>query len=57
MMNDSHLEGLTLIEKRLVKAYATTVMGGVHQLDVDVPEKLRKYVELEIALREIAHLG
>lgn len=56
-MNDSHLEGLTLIEKRLVKAYATTVMGGVHQLDVDVPEKLRKYVELEIALREIAHLG
>lgn len=55
-MNDKHLEGLALIEKRLVKAYATTVMGEVHVLEVDVPENLRKYVEIEIALREITHL-
>ena len=50
---DKHLDGLTLIEKRLAKAYAITVMGKVHSLEVDVPEKLRPYVELEIAIREI----
>lgn len=56
-MNDVHLNGLTLAEKRLVKAYATSIMGGVRTLDDVTPEKLRPYVELEIAEREIAHLG
>lgn len=56
-MTDAHLEGLNLVEKRLVKAYATSIMGNVRTL-VDVkPEKLRPYVELEIAEREIAILA
>ena len=55
-MTDLHLEGLTIVEKRLTKAYATTIMGGVRKI-VDVkPEKLQPYVELEIAEREIAAL-
>lgn len=56
-MTEAHLEGLNLVEKRLVNAYATSIMGNVRTL-VDVkPEKLRPYVELEIAEREIAHLA
>lgn len=55
-MNDAHLEGLTLVQKRLVKAYATSVMGKVRTIN-DVPVELRSYVELEIAEREIAALG
>jgi hypothetical protein len=55
-MTEEHLEGLTIIQKRLVKAYATTIMGGVRTID-EVPEELRKYVELEIAEREIAILS
>lgn len=50
---DKHLEGLSLVEKRLVKNYAITVMANYHDLNTDVPEKLRPYVELEIAIREI----
>lgn len=56
-MNDAHLNGLTIVEKRLVKAYATSIMGGVRTIDSVSPEKLKPYVELEIAEREIAHLA
>lgn len=56
-MTDLHLEGLTIVEKRLTKAYATTVMGGVRSVADVKPEKLQPYVELEIAEREIAHLA
>lgn len=52
-MTEAHLEGLTLVEKRLVKAYATSIMGNVRTLDSVTPVKLRPYVELEIAEREI----
>ncbi|MEC1178554.1 hypothetical protein P9B03_08680 [Metasolibacillus meyeri] len=55
-MGELHLEGLTIVEKRLVKAYATSIMGGVRTLEGVNPEKLRSYVELEIAEREIAAL-
>ena len=55
-MDDKHLEGLSVVEKRLVRAYATTVQGKAHTMD-DVPEKLREYVEMEIAMREIAALS
>lgn len=57
MSADLHLEGLTIVEKRLVKAYATSIMGGVRTLDDVKPEKLQPYVELEIAEREIAALA
>lgn len=56
-MNELHLEGLTIIEKRLVKAYATSIMGGVRTVDDVNPKKLQPYVELEIAEREIAVLA
>lgn len=56
-MNELHLEGLTIAEKRLVKAYATTIMGGVRTLIEVKPVKLQSYVELEIAEREIAVLA
>lgn len=56
-MTDLHLEGLTIVEKRLTKAYATTVMGGVRTIADVKPEKLQPYVELEIAEREIAALA
>lgn len=56
-MTDSHLEGLTIVEKRLVKAYATSIMGGVRTLKDVKPEKLQPYVELEIAEREINALA
>jgi len=55
-MSEAHLEGLTLVQKRLVKAYATCIMGKVRTLS-DVPVELRPYVELEIAEREIAALS
>ena len=55
-MTETHLEGLTILEKRLVKAYATSIMGGVRTVDSVKPEKLQPYVELEIAEREIAAL-
>ncbi|BAK15865.1 superfamily II helicase [Solibacillus silvestris StLB046] len=51
-----HLEGLSIVEKRLVKAYATSIMGGVRTIESVQPEKLKPYVELEIAEREIAAL-
>lgn len=56
-MNEEHLNGLTLAEKRLVKAYATSIMGGVRTLADVKPEKLVPYVELEIAEREIKALA
>lgn len=56
-MNELHLEGLTILEKRLTKAYATTIMGGVRTIENVKPEKLQPYVELEIAEREIAVLA
>lgn len=55
-MSDKHLEGLTLVQKRLVKAYATTVMGEVRTVEDVKPEELQHYVTLEIAEREIATL-
>ncbi|MGE7989209.1 hypothetical protein [Lysinibacillus fusiformis] len=55
-MSDKHLEGLTLIQKRLVKAYATTVMGEVRTVEGIIPTELQHYVELEMAEREIATL-
>jgi len=55
-MTDKHLEGLTIVQKRLVKAYATTIMGAVRTIDDVTPSELQHYVELEIAEREIAHL-
>lgn len=55
-MNDTHLDGLTIVEKRLTKAYATSIMGGVRTIIDVTPVKLQSYVELEIAEREIAHL-
>ena len=54
---DKHLVDLSLIEKILVKAYATTVMGKVHDIEKDVPIKLKEYVKLEIALREISAIN
>lgn len=56
-MSEAHLEGLTLVQKRLVKAYATSIMGGVRTLDDVKPVELKPYVELEIAEREIAILA
>lgn len=55
-VQEPHLEGLTEVEKRLTKAYATTIMGGVRTIGNVKPEKLQHYVELEIAEREIAAL-
>lgn len=55
-MNELHLEGLTIVKKRLVKAYATTILGGVRNLSDVMPSELRSYVELEIAEREISKL-
>ncbi|MFF5816346.1 hypothetical protein [Lysinibacillus capsici] len=55
-MNEVHLEGLTLVQKRLVKAYATSVMGEVRMIADVKPTDLQHYVELEIAEREIAIL-
>lgn len=52
-MSEAHLEGLTIVQKRLVKAYATTIMGGVRVLTDVKPLELQSYVELEIAEREI----
>lgn len=55
-MNEAHLEGLTLVQKRLVKAYATSVMGEVRTVSDVKPTELQHYVELEIAEREITAL-
>ncbi|MFW7187343.1 hypothetical protein [Lysinibacillus sp. BNK-21] len=56
MMEEKHLEGLTEVKKRLVKAYATSVMGEVRTVEDVKPEDLQHYVVLEIAEREIAAL-
>jgi len=56
MTEEKHLEGLTLVQKRLVKAYATSVMGEVRAVEDVKPVELQPYVELEIAEREIAIL-
>ena len=53
---DKHLEGLTTVQKRLTKAYATTIMGGVRTVIDVTPVELQRYVDLEIAEREIALL-
>lgn len=53
---DLHLEGFTIIEKRLVKNYAITIAAGIHTME-NVPLKLRDAVEIEIALREIEKLN
>jgi len=55
-MTDVHLEGLTLVQKRLVKAYATSVMGEVRAVEDVKPVELQPYVKLEIAEREITAL-
>ncbi|WP_156313931.1 hypothetical protein [Lysinibacillus sp. ZYM-1] len=55
-MTEAHLEGLTLVQKRLVKAYATSVMGEVRTVADVKPTKLQHYVELEISEREISTL-
>lgn len=56
-MSKAHLGELTLVQKRLVKAYATTVMGEVRTI-VDVkPAELQQYVEQEIAERKNAVLA
>lgn len=52
-MSELHLSGLSIVEKRLVKAYATSILGGVRELENVNPEKLKQYVEIEIAEREI----
>ncbi|AUS87794.1 hypothetical protein LBYS11_16270 [Lysinibacillus sp. YS11] len=56
MTEEKHLEGLTLVQKRLVKAYATSVMGEVRTVAEVKPTELQHYVKLEIAEREIAVL-
>lgn len=56
MTEEKHLVGLTEAQKRLTKAYATTIIGGVRKVDEVIPVELKPYVELEIAEREIAHL-
>ncbi|MGE8004392.1 hypothetical protein [Lysinibacillus sp. NPDC093216] len=56
-MSDKHLEGLTQVQKRLVKAYATTVIGEVRKVKEVKPTELQPYVVLEIAEREIAVLA
>ncbi|WGF39875.1 MULTISPECIES: hypothetical protein [Lysinibacillus] len=55
-MTEEHLEGLTLVQKRLVKAYATSIMGEVRTIEDVKPTELQHYVELEIAEREIMAL-
>lgn len=56
-MTETHLDGLTVVQKRLVKAYATSVMGEVRTIADVKPVDLQPYVELEIAEREIAVLA
>ena len=57
MTEEKHLEGLTLVQKRLVKAYATSVMGEVRTVEDVKPTELQQYVKLEISEREIAVLA
>lgn len=56
MTEEKHLDGLTEVKKRLVKAYATSVMGEVRTVADVKPTELQTYVELEIAEREITIL-
>lgn len=56
-MSEEHLDGLSLVQKRLVKAYATSVMGEVRTVEDVKPTDLQHYVKLEIAEREIAALA
>lgn len=57
MTEEKHLDGLTEVQKRLTKAYATSILGGVRTVDEVKPIDLKSYVELEIAEREIAVLA
>lgn len=57
MTDEKHLTGLTEAQKRLVKAYATSVMGEVRTVEDVKPTELQRYVELEIAEREISVLA
>lgn len=57
MIEEKHLEGLTIVQKRLVKAYATSVMGEVRTIADVKPTELQSYVKLEIAEREIEVLA
>jgi len=57
MSEEKHLVGLTEAQKRLTKAYATSLMGEVRTLADVKPTELQRYVELEIAEREIAALA
>jgi len=57
MTDEKHLAGLTEAQKRLTKAYATTVMGEVRAIADVKPTVLQRYVELEIAEREIVALA
>ncbi|MGE7840779.1 hypothetical protein ACQKNX_08300 [Lysinibacillus sp. NPDC093712] len=54
---EAHLDGLTLVQRTLVKAYATSIMGKVRTIDDVKPENLKSYVELEIAERLITTLS
>ncbi|MBD8521787.1 hypothetical protein [Lysinibacillus fusiformis] len=56
MTEEKHLEGLTELQKRLTKAYATSVLGEVRTVADVKPTDLQYYVKLEIAEREIATL-
>ncbi|WP_025115345.1 hypothetical protein [Lysinibacillus fusiformis] len=57
MTDEKHLEGLTEVKKRLVKAYATSVLGEVRTVTEVKPIELQHYVVLEIAEREISILA
>jgi len=57
MTEEKHLEGLTELQKRLTKAYATSVLGEVRTIEDVKPIELQRYVELEIAEREIDALA
>lgn len=55
-MSENRLEELTEVQKRLVKAYVTTVMGEVRTIADVRPTELQRYVEQEIAERKNAVL-
>lgn len=46
---------MTVLQLRLVKNYATLVMGGKKTIE-ECPENLREAIKIEIAEREIAIL-
>lgn len=57
MTEEKHLAGLTEAQKRLTKAYATSILGDVRTIADVKPTELQHYVELEIAEREITALA